>query len=163
VSPTSAGFLRLAAEVRREVDLIERVVTGLRLALAQLSTPPTELEIRGLAAFVHDLYTGVERIFERVATETEEGLPRGSDWHRRLLEGMSQELPGVRPEVVGSQTGAELTEYLLFRHRFRHMYGFQLEWAKLEPLLRRVPTVWGETRGDLERFARFLETAAKQL
>ncbi|MBI3183705.1 MAG: hypothetical protein HYZ28_16325 [Myxococcales bacterium] len=123
--------------------------------------PPLR-ELRGIGDIVHDFYTGAERIFEKIAPELNGGVPAGHAWHRELLENMTLDLPSVRPPVLGRATAAALEEFLRFRHRFRNLYGFELEWRKLKPLVEAMPGVWALVRSDLERFLAFLDAAAKE-
>ena len=117
------------------------------------------MELRGIGDILHDLYTGAERIFVRIAPELNGGLPSGLSWHRELLHTMSLDLPSIRPPLLRPQTARALEEFLRFRHLFRNLYGFELEWDRLRVLLRRVPRVWRSLRHDLEHFVRFLEAA----
>lgn len=123
-------------------------------------SPPLR-ELRGTADIVHDVYTGIERIFEKVAPELNGGVPAGPAWHRELLENMTLELPGLRPQVISRQTASELEELLRFRHRFRNMYGFELEWPKLRPLLERLPATWKRVETEVDAFLAFLDAAGR--
>lgn len=98
---------------------------------------------------MHDFYTEIERIFEKVAPELNGGVPAGPAWHRDLLDSMSLDLPGVRPPVLSGATAAALAEYLRFRHLYRNLYGFELDWARLAPLVAGV----AGNMGDAGRFA----------
>ncbi len=61
---------RLAASIRSEIDRLVAVVAEAELALRDFSeiTPPLR-ELRGIGDIVHDFYTGIERIFEKIAPE----------------------------------------------------------------------------------------------
>jgi hypothetical protein len=155
-------FIRLAAALRQERDRISRIVGEATDALADFADrePPLR-ELRGIGDIVHDFYTGIEHVFERLAPELNGGLPAGSAWHRELLENMTLDLRGVRPPVLGVETARALEEFLRFRHLFRHLYGFELEWPRLRRLLERLPPAWESVDADLERFLEFLDAAAK--
>jgi len=154
-------FVRLAAEVRAEIDRLSLVVGEAEGALKRFAArSPSTLELRGIGDVLHDFYTGTERIFMKIAPELNGGVPAGLSWHRELLHSMTLALPGIRPPLLRLQTARGLEEYLRFRHVFRNLYGFELEWDRLRPLLRRVKRVWSPLRGDLSRFLRFLEAAA---
>lgn len=154
-------FARLAAALRDEIDRIERVVVEAAAAAAGFAKhEPTRLELRGIGDVLHDFYTGAERVFEKIAPELNGGVPAGPAWHRELLQNMTLEIPGVRPRVIERGTARLLDEFLRFRHLFRSVYGFELEWDRLRPLLDRVPSAWAALRCDLERFVGFLEAAS---
>jgi hypothetical protein len=154
---------RLAASIRSELDRLAAVVAEADLALRDFSesTPPMR-ELRGIGDIVHDFYTGMERIFEKIAPELNGGIPAGSAWHRELLESMALDLPTIRPPVIGRDTLRILGEYLRFRHLFRNVYGFELEWVRLQPLLARLPKAWVTFQTDLLRFLEFLDDGSKR-
>lgn len=149
---------RLAASIRSEMDRITAVVAEAELALGDFSesTPPLR-ELRGIGDIVHDFYTGMERIFEKIAPELNGGVPAGSAWHRALLENMALDIPTIRPPVVRRETLRILGEYLRFRHLFRNVYGFELEWERLQPLLGRLSAAWVEFQTDILHFLAFLD------
>ena len=85
---------RLAASIRSELDRLAAVVAEADLALGDFSaTTPPMRELRGIGDIVHDFYTGIERIFEKIAPELNGGVPAGSAWHRELLESMALDIP----------------------------------------------------------------------
>ena len=73
---------------------------------------------------------------------------------------MTLELPGIRPRVLEKETAHLLDEFLRFRHLFRNVYGFELEWPRARGLLRRLPEAWNEVEVDLDGFLGFLDTAS---
>lgn len=154
----SQRLVRLAAAVRAELRQLALVLAEVELALRDFSaTVPPPRELRGIGAIVHDFYTGAEHIFEKIAVETDGGVPHGSGWHRELLESMALDLPRLRPPVISRGTLKLLEEVLRFRHLFRNVYGFELEWVRLGPLLARVPTCWAAFNADLQEFLAFLD------
>jgi hypothetical protein len=114
-----------------------------------------------LGDILHDFYTGAERIFMKIAPELNGGVPAGVSWHRELLDNMTLELPGIRPPILRRETAHALEEFLRFRHLFRNLYGFELEWSRLRALARRVPKAWRLFASDIERFLSFLDAAAQ--
>lgn len=149
---------RLAALVRAELASLSKVLAEAEAAGAL--TAPTGLVRRGAGDVVHDLYTGTERIMERVAQEFDGGPPAGAAWHRELLRSMSLDIPGSRPALLTAATVAMLEEYLRFRHLFRNTYGFELEWSRLSPLLTRAGETWAHVHADVHRFLGFLDAFA---
>lgn len=149
----SPKLRQLADDLRQELEALKRIEAEARRCLGDLAArPPSYLEVRGSADIVHDFYNAVDRFFERVAVEMNGGLPAGPDSHATLLSRMSRELPDVRPRVVSEETRRALEEYLRFRHLFRHRYGFELEWPKLEPLLRGIESIAPRLGAELEGF-----------
>jgi hypothetical protein len=155
-------FVRLGAALRREKVQLEGVVAEAEEALRDFAAEiPSKREVRGIGAIVHDFYTGAERIFQTIAPELNGGVPAGPTWHRALLQSMALELPGVRPALLREHTAGALEEFLRFRHLFRNVYGFELEWVRLRPLLARLPGAWQDLRTDLDRFLEFLDATAR--
>lgn len=148
---------RLAGELARHRRALTRIVAEVGDALELLSErAPSALEIRGAGDLVHDFYSGAEKAFEHIATTIDGGLPEGPSWHRRLLESMECEIPTVRPAVLSAATAGALDEYLRFRHLFRNLYGFELDWARIEPLLSAIQAVHQGLERDIEAFERVL-------
>jgi hypothetical protein len=155
-------FVRLAAAVRQQQQLVSRVVAEAQDALADFADhEPPMRELRGIGGIVHDFYTGIEHLCEKLAPELNGGLPAGPGWHRELLGNMTLDLPGIRPPVLRVETAHSLEDFLRFRHLFRNLYGFELEWPRLRKLLEQLPTAWAAVEADLERFVAFLEAAAE--
>lgn len=158
----SERFVRLAAAVRSRRSQVAKIVDEARGAAADFAEDePVLLALRGIGAILHDFYTGIEHIFETIAPELNGGLPAGESWHRELLTSMTLDLPGIRPALIRKETARLLDEFLRFRHLFRNLYGFELEWPRVRELLTRLPAVWSEVDTDLERFLEFLDTVAE--
>ena len=135
MSPDEILLRRLAAEIDKELESLEQLSIEFRDAPAASDT----YSLRARGSLLHDFYTGVERVFVRIAEELNGGVPRGDQWHRQLLQDMTIAIPDVRPSVVGRQLADELAEFLRFRHVFRNVYGFVLDHAKLKLLEERFP------------------------
>jgi len=154
-------FGRLAATLRRQREQVSQVVAEAQEALADFAAnePPLR-ELRGIGAILHDFYTGLEHMFEAIAPELNGGLPAGPSWHRNLLENMTLDIPSVRPPLLRRETARVLEEFLRFRHLFRNQYGFELEWSRLQSLLKALPAAWNAVEADLDSFLAFLDSVA---
>lgn len=124
-------ILRISQEIHAELK-------SLRELAEEYSTAPRSASdtysIRARASILHDFYTGIERIFIRIAEELNGGVPRSEQWHRQLLIDMTLELPGVRPAVISKELVDALTPFLRFRHLFRNLYGFILDPVRLSEI-----------------------------
>lgn len=58
----------------------------------------------------------------------------------------------VRPAVIHRALANRLSDYLRFRHLFRHTYGFDLEWEKRRPLAEGMAGTLEELRTELTAF-----------
>lgn len=144
--------LALKVEILDEISYLGHLVEHARALLSSLPAKPGFIETNAAGKIVHDFYCGVERSFERIAVRLGPGLPAGESWHVLLLRGMESEVPGIRPAVIDHALASRLQEFLRFRHVFRHTYGFDLEWTKLEPLLEDVEPTFRALRGAIEDF-----------
>jgi len=154
----------LAEALRVEIENLRRVqdeAAANRADFAERS-PESLRELRGIASNLADIYQGAETAFQRIARATREGLPSGREWHRELLTQMSHQVPGVRPAVLSAETLGALEPFRSFRHLTRHRYGFDLDWAEIEPLLATAKTVVTAVVGDLEVFCDFLDQIASE-
>jgi hypothetical protein len=159
----SLRFVRLAASLRHEVDLLAKVVDEAEQAVFDFrESTPSRRELRGVADIIHDFYSGLERVFERIATELEGGAPPGPNWHRDLLGSMAFDLQGLRPPVLSEASVGSLGEYLRFRHWFRNAYGFDLDWDRVRALLVPLSGLWHAVRAELERFIAFVAALGEQ-
>ena len=76
---------------------------------------------------------------------------------------MGTGIDSVRPSVVNRETAQQLDEFLRFRHLFRNLYGFGLEWDRCLVLLQRLPTAFRQLLQQLAAFDRFLRTLQEEL
>ena len=142
----------MKARIANELTSLERVAQSLQTFLSIVSEQPSEIEIRGTGSYVHDFYSGIERIFERIAVTLDGGLPAGDRWHQALLQQMTEVPQGVRPAVIDDVLYQHLLDYLKFRHLFRHTYGNELEWGKLRPLAEGVQEIFTKLYAQLTQF-----------
>lgn len=139
---------RLAAEIRGEFASLGRLEEQSAAAPREADT----FSLRGRGSILHDFYSGIERVFVRIADELNGGVPKGDHWHRQLLRDMSLEIPGLRPAVIDEDLEHSLGDFLRFRHVFRNVYGFTLKDERMRPLEDKLPEVLGDFRRQLERF-----------
>jgi hypothetical protein len=150
-------YLRLSKEIEFELAEIGKIVAeGTGFSSSYREVTPGSLELRGFGAILHDFYNGIENICERIANEIDGGLPKGDDWHWRLLESMALELPKLRPALFSVDIVNQLDEYRRFRHIFRHMYGTHLDWKRIKFLLDKLNTVFSGVEKEIKQFIGFL-------
>lgn len=115
-----------------------------------------------LALKFHNFYTGCERIFSLIAVELNGGLPKSSDWHRRLLARMAAERDD-RKAVISSETAKLIQEFLAFRHVVRNIYGFELDTERLERLIEKYPLTWNRFEQEIQLFIEWLRELAIEI
>lgn len=141
-----AVFLR--AEIEHELERLARLRRD--AAGAPRTADPYALRARG--SILHDLYSGIERLFGRIAEALDGGLPRGDARRRRLLRSMTLEVRGVRPPVITPELEAQLRDFLSFRHLFRNIYGDELDPDRLGRLEARLPEVHDDFETQIRAF-----------
>ena len=140
---------RLAAEIESELGGLD----ALERELADAPQQDDTYSLRARGSILHDFYNVVERIFVRIASELNGGVPRAAQWHRELVANMALHVPEVRPAVIDPALAEALGEYLRFRHVFRNVYGsVVIEAGRLRPLERRLPATLAAFRERIRAF-----------
>ena len=156
------SFVILKSDIRRELNNVRRLVDEAEEWRPRLSDWPQTVRVRTAGGILHDFYSAAERIFRYIATEVDGDLPTGSSWHIQLLQRIATDLDTIRPAVLDRATARQLDEYLRFRHLFRNMYGFDLEWERCDKLLVDMPETFARLEEQVTAFLEFLESAAHQ-
>ena len=150
------SFSGLRADVKRELIDLQRVVRECQDVVQHEEWPDLAFT-RTLGSLLHDFYTGVEKILQRIALRLDGDLPAGPNWHVQLLRRMATPVEQVRPAVLDEATTQALEEYLRFRHIFRAVYGFELRRARLRELATDLPSVFVTLQAQLTYFLEFLQ------
>ena len=153
------GYIVLATRIRKELVDLERVVSRAEGAIgaARERTQDQDFYIDSAALNLHDIYAGLERVFQQIATTVDNSVPSGKDWHRDLLRQMNVEIPDLRPIVLSDDALSALDEFLRFRHVVRNVYAFSFDPEQIERLVKQVRPSFMQARGELLVFAHFLE------
>ena len=154
---------KVTVPIRRELyEKIPRVVEESQEVLQHEEWPDMVFN-RTLGSLLHDFYTGVEKVFQRIAFQLDGGLPVGPGWHVQLLRRMAIPIDQVRPAVLEERLSQTLGEYLRFRHVFRAVYGFELRRERLRELAAGLLEVFETLKAQLCRFLDFLEAVDKSI
>jgi len=86
---------RIIAELHELSQLASRAEQGWERAKKKND----DYYLDGVALNVHGFYSGLELIFEKIASAIDGSVPTGANWHRELLDQMSLEISGIRPAV----------------------------------------------------------------
>ncbi len=111
----------------------------------------------GVALNLHGFYSGLELIFEKIASSIDGSVPVGANWHRELLNQMSLEVPDIRPAVISTALKEKLEEYRGFRHVVRNVYTHHLSADKMRSLVEKLHTVYADAEKELAAFSKFLQ------
>lgn len=110
-------YLVVAERIRQELTDLEQVIARAERAITAAHQRPEDqdLYVDSAALNLHDFYTGLERIFQQIATTVDGNLPTGGEWHRDLLYQVQADLPDLRPPVLSTDAVKALDEFLRFR------------------------------------------------
>lgn len=146
------NIVLLEARIRKELFQLEKLDEELR-SYIRLKEPRAEsFRSRVYASILHDFYSGIEKIFINIAREIDQFVPVSEGWHRQLLEQMTLDIPSKRPAVINNEMAAQIQQYLSFRHRFRNLYGYELELDKMEGLIKNMGTCLKRLKKQMEGF-----------
>jgi len=155
------ALFQLANLIRQEMNEIDYILKRARAGLEKAEKETEELYLDGIALNLNGFYSGIERIFERIAVHVDGGLPQGANWHQVLLLQMAEEVPGVRPAVISETVRQGLDEYRGFRHVVRNVYAYKFDPIRLGRLTRNAMGLYEQLSKELFAFADFLESSGK--
>ncbi len=151
-------YRRLAQRIRDELSGLDSEVKRAAKAWEMMSgASDPDPYIDSAALNLHGFYSGIERLFELIATQVDEYSPSGEAWHRTLLNRMARPAADIRPAVIQPQTAAKLDEYRKFRHLVRNVYTSRLDAARMSDLMIELGPLWDQVAADLKSFADFLD------
>jgi hypothetical protein len=153
----SQPLQKLAQRIRSELGDLERLVGRIESGWQGAKRTNDDLYLDSVALNLHGFYSGLETLFELIATHVDKQKPTGANWHQFLLQQMTIEVVGIRPAVISIATYSELDEYRSFRHVVRNIYSFHFDPSKMEKLVIRVATLLTQLQAELLAFALFLE------
>lgn len=121
--------------VKAELEDLGSEIAAVQPLVDKLSaTDPDSIEIRAIAGTLHAFYNGVERVLVLISKHFGEDSRESHSWHRDLLTRMAAQTE-ARPAVLSTEMSSALTEFLAFRHFFRHAYPMRLRWERIQPLV----------------------------
>jgi hypothetical protein len=147
----------IADRIRSELQEIKILVNRIEHAWQHSLNSEDDFYLDSVALNLHGFYSGIERVFEIIATNIDANKPSGENWHQQLLNQMTDEIPSVRPAVISGELCAQLNEFRGFRHVVRNVYTFKFDPNKIEKLVDQVPSVFFDIKRELLAFADFLE------
>lgn len=146
--------IKLTQRINDELVKIEDTLTRIRRGLQKLKVVPddvTEFIENTIATDLADIYSGIERIFERIANEVDGHMPRGSRWYKNLLEQMTRQRPERLP-VISENTALQLEKLLNFRHKVNNIYGKELVYENTLGHAETIDELFENISHDLKTF-----------
>jgi hypothetical protein len=159
-----ARLSRLLVEASVDLGALDALSAELRAQQAALHEPRPSRPILALASVdLHNYYTALESLFERIARHVDEAVPAGADWHVALVDQMAADLPPVRPAVIDTRQRAWLHELRRFRHFFRHAYAVELDPTRLREHVTALLEAHHDLADALERLLEFVRATREAL
>jgi hypothetical protein len=128
------GLSILVRELQEDAAVMAGAVALARQRLA--AGFPGSLEACGYE--LNRTYNILEKSFERICVAFENHFDKRGDYHERLIERLSVDIPGIRPAFLPPTERAAVRDLKGFRHVFRHAYELSLLSHRLEELVRRA-------------------------
>jgi hypothetical protein len=135
-----------------EISQIDKLLDESKplLDLCKLKIPDF-IEMSAAALLLHSFYNGIENILILIFKNYDEELPNGIKWHIELLDKAFVSNKN-RKFIFQKELQESMEEYLKFRHFIRHVYGFQLEWTRMENLIKQIENMWKILKENLNIF-----------
>lgn len=154
----SKSHEQVRAQIEFEVEQIDLLLSTYADLLTRVQQRnPDTVEIAAVATVLHSFYNGVENIFASVAKGIDGSVPSGAQSHRDLLLQVSRKTE-QRDSLISKETAKRLSEYLGFRHFYRHSYSFLIDWEELNKLVVPLDSVWLQTKNEFYSFTNTLRS-----
>ncbi|MBO4319746.1 MAG: hypothetical protein J5857_04680 [Treponema sp.] len=112
---------------------------------------PDYVELCAAGSILQSFYNGIENILLVITKNIDGIIPKQGKWHSELLSSMFKPVE-KRSAVFSESLYPILTEYMNFRHFFRHSYGYSMKWEKLSHLFINIDRNWGIIKKELIDF-----------
>lgn len=139
---TYEGILTLVEELKGDLEEMERLRDLNKRAWERIENGADDvLDFGALAYTIHTVYGVIENYFLRISKCFENSLPPDSR-HKTLVERMALDIPGVRPAFIQDKdTLKRMMDLLRFRHKFRNLYGEDLDPERTKDVQRNLEKV----------------------
>ena len=152
----------VAGRIRRDLRDTEEIGDRVQKIWRRYKDASDEYYVDAAALNLHDVYAGLERLFEHIARQVDDSVPDGPHGHQDLLVQMASDIPSTRPQVLSDDTRQYLGRYRGFRHVVRNVYTTDFDATQIDTLVQRLPEALAAATGDLRAFADELERIADE-
>lgn len=151
----------LSARIDTELSELKLVVERTLQAWDKAVKQDDDFYLDSVALNLHAFYSGLERIFEKLASTIDGAVPTAANWHQELLTQMQTEIPSLRPAIISYDLKEALEEYRGFRHVVRNVYTYHLKPEKLKLLVNNLEYTFKMASDELTDFGNFLKKSVK--
>jgi len=152
---------KLASRICSEVDYLKSVTMKIEEGWKRFEQTADEFYIDSVALNLHGFYSGLERIFELIASVVDGNKPESKNWHKEPLNLMASEVPTIRPAVISEAIYSRLNDYRGFRHIVRNVYTFKFDPEKVKKLSTEITELFSKVSAELLAFADFLDKSSR--
>lgn len=111
------------------------------------SRVPDFVETVAVGGILHSFYNGIENIFVLIAKNLGFDFKSSPQWHRNLIDFMF-----AQPCFLQADLRLQMTEYMGFRHFYRHTYGYTIKWEKCSHLFFNMIDFWTKIKAALVNY-----------
>ena len=146
---------KLRIKVLFEISQIEKLLNDSKplFDLCKIKKPDF-IEMSAAAMVLHSFYNGIENIMILIFKFYDEQLPNSSKWHIEILD-KAFAPENKRKRIFCDEIKDTMEEYMKFRHFVRHVYGFKLEWERMECLINGIDNFWKIAKENINSFIHF--------
>lgn len=139
-------------KINLEISKLDTLVNKSLLLLEKCkSQEPDFFDLNAIGSILHSFYNGMESIFKLINKAFDNKALTNTMWHSELFHSMFEKTTNRNP-VLPKELSNSLKEYLGFRHVFRHSYGYELDWERLNPLFSGMSDSWKAVRTCIIKF-----------
>ena len=125
-------------KINYEISQIDELLEKSQVLLALVKNKePDFIEITAIGGILHSFYNGIENIFVLIGKNLNFNFNSSPQWHRNLVDFMFSQ-----NDFLPADLRLLLTEYMGFRHFYRHTYGYTIKWEKCSHLFWGLTDFW---------------------
>lgn len=125
-------------KINYEISQIDELLEKSQVLLALVKNKePDFIEITAIGGILHSFYNGIENIFVLIGKNLNFNFNSSPQWHRNLVDFMFSQ-----NDFLPADLRLLLTEYMGFRHFYRHTYGYTIKWEKCSHLFLGLTDFW---------------------
>ena len=131
-----------------EISQIDELIEKSKILITLCKNKePDFIEVTAIGGILHSFYNGLENIFVLIGKTLGFDFKSSPQWHRNLVDFMFSQ-----PDFLPSDLRSLLTEYMGFRHFFRHTYGYTIKWEKCSHLFMGISDFWHTVRASINKY-----------